>query len=243
MISVALPTYNNANIIWLALEGLCRQKTSVDWELVVAEEMSYNYFGNEPLQAYRSRLKEAGCVAVRFLSLDRHIPLSLKWLLIYDHLHQDSIGMLLHASDNFAFPERVQRSFDTLSEGADWTHWSNGYFYNVLDGTAALFTAPTDTGLFMAASRKAMDRVRRNVSFRNLPKRGVDSWLRKLIGECPHVIHDDLTTGIHTDGYNTISLGRRELYGRPPFEATNAQAVFNLFPKDVQKKIITLKTK
>ena len=41
-VTVALPTWENKDIIWLQLESLCKQETQYKWELVVCEEQTEN---------------------------------------------------------------------------------------------------------------------------------------------------------------------------------------------------------
>lgn len=114
MISIALPTFNNSDIIWIQLESLCRQKVSVDWELIVCEEPSEKN-SKEVVKKYASKLIKNKCVSIKYLTLDKWIPLARKWNLIDSFRDKNSVGMLLCASDNFSFETRVQDSFEAIS--------------------------------------------------------------------------------------------------------------------------------
>jgi hypothetical protein len=60
-----------------------------------------------------------------------------------------------------------------------------------------------------------------------------------------NVKYNDYSNGIHTDGFNTISLKRRFLYTEETntglFEKVDANEVFSLFPKAVQTKLTKLR--
>jgi len=68
-ISVMLPLYNAGAVAWLALESLCRQAGEYPgFEVVVCEEQAgHDVVGYETVQAYRGRLRRAGCERVRYI--------------------------------------------------------------------------------------------------------------------------------------------------------------------------------
>lgn len=237
MITAALPTYNNADIIWLQLESFCRQ-TPTDFELIVIEEKSEKYFGKDELLKYKSRLKKAGCKRLVYLSLSKWVPLARKWIIAAENIHPDSLGMMLCASDNYSHKDRFMQTKEALINGADWIQWDSGVFYNILNNTAGQYTArPHLTGLFMAISKRTLNHFK-PVEY---PKKGVDSWLFKHSNprkQCRY----EFTKGLHTDGFNTISHGRRLIYEASPlFNRFNPDEAFGFLPKDIQSKIITLK--
>ena len=65
-VTVALPTWENKNIIWLQLESLCRQETKYNWELVVCEEQSKNMAGEGMILSFTDR-------ALKFLMFNKNI--------------------------------------------------------------------------------------------------------------------------------------------------------------------------
>lgn len=233
--TVALPTYNNSNAIWLQLESLCRQEEAPAWELIVCEEASDKYFGAEGLKEYVDRLKKGGCVRVVFLDLKQWIPLSKKWLVIAEHMADSSYAFVLAASDNYSENCRLEQTYDTIFKGAEWVHWGRGAFYNVLTGKAAMYDHDGKTGLFMAMSKRAIEKVARKVS--DYPAKGVDTWLRKALGNV-NAVNLGETAGVHTDGVNTISINRRHLYQNSSlFTPIDGSSVFRNFPAEIQKRI------
>lgn len=239
MITAALPTFNNSAIIWLQLESLCAQENAPAWELIVCEEPSDNMLGVEGLKAYAEKLKAANCKSVKYLELSAWVPLGQKWVIIRDHMHKDSIGMMLCASDNYSAPDRVKTAFDAMESGAEWSQFNAGYFYNIVDHKAGLFGAgASDPALFMTVSRRKLDAI--NPS--RFPKKGVDSWLLKSTGA--KITNLGTAKGIHTDGYNTISHRRRTMYSSEAsglFQNADADEVFKLFPEETQKKLLKLR--
>lgn len=239
VISFALPTYNNSDIIWLQLESLCAQIDAPKWELIISEEESDKYFGVDGIEKFKERLSMANCVSIKYISVTKKIPLSKKWIAIGERMDENSIGMIICASDNYSFPDRIKLTYEKMMEGFDWIHWKCGYFYNILNHSTSLFTSPTDTGLFMAYNREMIERVSKNA--KTFPLKGVDGWLKKNMGVCKSFVFDEITDGIHTDGYNTISHGRRLLYGGNIFKGDDADKVFNLFPNEIKERLKSMR--
>lgn len=239
MITAALPTFNNSKIIWIQLTALCNQVNAPEWELIVCEEPSENMLGIEGLNEWKERLEKANCKRIVYLALDKWIPLGQKWIEIRDVMHPDSIGMMLCASDNYSPSNRIFNSYNAMLNGVDWFQTNSGYFYNILDHKAGKFKANNGApALFMCASKSSLN----NVNERVFPRRGVDSWLMRLTR--PEVTQfDEWTDGIHTDGFNTISFHRKMLYaddGHGQFLIADPEAVFKMFPEDVQNKLTNL---
>lgn len=237
MITAALPTYRNADIIWLQLESLCRQVDAPEWELIVCEEPSEKRFGADALAEYGERLKAVNCMRVRYIELDAWMPLGQKWVTIRDHMHIDSIGMMLCASDNWSPPRRIRDAYAAMRQGHDWHDTQGGMFYDIVNHRAAMYDLkayPDKSGLFMCVSRAAMQKVKRT----DYPKRGIDGWIKKQTGSNnPHRL-SPTPSGIHTDGLNTISLHRTELYTTSDlYTPTNADEVFAMFPADIRERL------
>jgi hypothetical protein len=240
MITAALPTYNNAQIIWLQLESLCAQVDAPEWELIVCEEKSDNTLGADGLRAYLEKLKAANCVKVTYLKLSNWVPLGQKWAIIRDHMHADSVGFMLCASDNHSAPDRVRTAFEAMQNGAEWCQYNKGEFYNIVDHKAGTFKAgPGDPALFMTIARNRIQALNET----RYPKKGVDSWLLR----CTRAKITNLGTakGIHTDGFNTISHRRRTLYANVDsfgmFTQADENKVFKRFPAAIQEKLLTLR--
>lgn len=236
MITAALPTFNNSKIIWIQLSALCDQVGAGDWELIVCEEPSDNTLGVEGLREWVDKLKKAGCKRIVYLSLDKWIPLGQKWIEIRERMHPDSIGMMLCASDNYSPNDRIANSRLAMESGADWYQCQSGYFYNIVAHQAGKFQAVDDQpALFMCASKTSLGRVIENT----FPTRGVDTWL-KTVTKPEQFQLDDWTDGIHTDGFNTISLNRRLLYAEADsghFKQADAAEVLGQFPTHIREKL------
>lgn len=238
MITVAIPTYNNAKIIWLQLSSLCAQIDAPEWELIMCEEESENTFGSKQLADWKAKLTAANCVKITYLELDQWVALGQKWITIREYMHPESVGMLLCASDDYSSLTRIKDSYTAMIESYDWTQWKSGYFYNIKEDKAALFTTGENrSALEQCISKACLD----NMNVTMYPRKGVDTWL--FTGtKLKNIKHNGMTDGIHTDGYNTISLNRRKLYNNTGlFTKEDENKVFGLFPKHIQKRLKTMR--
>lgn len=240
MITVALPTYNNADIIWLQLESLCRQENAPEWELIVCEEESEKYLGVHGLAEYTERLKAANCTRIVYLSLSEWIPLGQKWIEVGYKMNPSSIGMMLCASDNYSAPDRIAKTYEAMVNGAEWSQWNVGNFYNIINHEAGQFNArENDPALFMCISKWRLDLINAN----SFPRKGVDTWMLRTSGA--KITDLGTTTGVHTDGFNTISHKRRSQYvnseGLGLFKSASPDQVFSTFPKEIQERLIQMR--
>ena len=241
MITAALPTYNNANAISIQLEALCNQQDAPEWELIVCEEPSEKYFGKKKLSAYVSRLKAANCKRIVYVGLNKWCPLGEKWVIIRDKMASDSVGMMLCASDNYSPATRVKDSYEAMTAGHDWYQCNSGHFFDVHTHKAGLFkVSRRSPALFMCIAPSALKGIKQT----KYPKRGVDTWLYTT-AKIVNPKYDEYTKGVHTDGVNTISLGRKRQYigetAKGFFTEADSAEVFALFSKEVQDYINTLK--
>jgi len=234
VITAGLPIYNNNDIAFLQIESLCAQKDAPAWELIICEEKSDKYFGIEGLEKYKARLKKAGCVRITFLDVSAWVPLGQKWIAIRDHMSPTSLGMMLCACDNYSAKDRINKTHEAFAAGYDWRQNNEGDFYLIKGHKAGTMTVHKGApGLFMAVSKAALDRVVTKV----FPKSGVDTWLMQNSNP-DKIKFDKRTTGIHTDGYNTISHHRKFLYcrdkGHHMFDLADADKVILRIPKNVR---------
>lgn len=241
MITAALPTYNNATALPIQLEALCEQKDAPEWELIVCEEQSADYFGRDNLRQYVQRLKAANCVRISYIELSEWAPLGEKWLMIRDRMHPDSVGMMLCASDNHSPQDRVRVSYDAMTAGHDWAQFNSGHFYDVRKHKAGLFSVnERNPGLFMCIAAEPL----KAFSAELYPKRGVDTWLFKGIAP-KNPLFMEYTDGVHTDGVNTISLRRHTQYTGANasgfFKKADADEIFNKFGPKAAEYIKTLR--
>ena len=208
-ITVALPTWESKNIVWLQLESLCRQQTQYTWELIVCEEQTPNMMGEEMLFSYKERLTQAGCSKVIYLSLEEWVPLSQKWVTIAHNANGNSF--ILAASDNYSSPDRLEISHKKILEGYNWFDVKEGLFYNVKSGDNATYKLPTNyaskTGLFMCTKTEYIKNLRGP-----WPKSGIDNWIRNQVTIEPRFQLQTNLKGLHTDGVNKISHSRKDMY-------------------------------
>ncbi len=232
LITVGLPTYQS-KIIWLALEGLCNQKTNIKWEFIICEdEVGAN--GIDFFYNYYERLEHAGCVCIKYISVPREceerdrMALSLKWRMIALASHKDSLGMLLQASDCYSEPQRIQTAYEQFNNGFDWINSRFGIFYHLKYSKTILFdmnTLDTKVGLNMGIKLDIARQLPDEIYYSS-----VDNWLyNSMLKIKPNAkIYTDLSDnwkqGIDTDGENIISKKRYENYfiARPPFVDTTS---------------------
>ena len=225
-LTVALPMYKAGMIANVTLEGLCRQ-VDVDfkWELIVAEETKKSgnplVFGKKKLMAYKERLKAVGCERIVYIPVEKWIPLSHKWIDIYNRRAEGSRGFVLQAADCFPHSKRLFASHKAIAlEDYDWYQQEAGYFYDVASDTVAMYSL-ADTiqyhpcALNMTISTGIMGGLEKEGV-----AKGIDSWLFNRTK--PKSVYLDKTfykDGLDINGHNIISLSRKRLImeGTKPF--------------------------
>src|SRR3989304_10600877 len=117
MISVCLPVYAQP-IAWLAIEGLCAQKTKGEWELIIFEDEQYPN-GMDSYKQYEYRIRAGGCIRIVYKYSSERTPLSRKWKSMARMNDNKSIGILMQGGDNYPQPHRIQTAADKLMT-YDW---------------------------------------------------------------------------------------------------------------------------
>ena len=219
-VTVALPTWENKDIIWLQLESLCRQETQYIWELVVCEDVTPNMAGKEMILSYSDRLKEAGCARISYIPIpikkeicsetekviEFRTPLSKKWWIIA-HASLGS-SFLLTASDDYSPPNRIEITHTILESGYNWFEIGEALFFNLNTFVTASYTNEIPkTGVLIATKTNLV----KNMSS-PWPKKFVDNWLFTKIGKIKRYRFNGLLKCLFTDGANKISKTRRNLY-------------------------------
>jgi glycosyltransferase involved in cell wall biosynthesis len=222
IITVGLPVYAS-EIVWLAMESLCRQSTSYKWELIVYED-EFSPNGEAFYNQYFERLKSAGCIRLIYKYSKKRIALSVKWKAIAGWADNDCIGIILQAGDCYSEPQRIQTAFDKMLQGYDWIHSKRGIFYNVDVKKTALFDiGACRTGLNMCMSKSLATQLPDDERWS-----GVDNWILSSFKKLKRGFKiyldesDNWRHGVDTDGYNRISLGRKSIIidPAPPFQKT-----------------------
>lgn len=230
MITVGLPNYCSP-IAWLAMESLCRQQTSYEWELIIYED-SDKPLGPLFYSGYSERLEAAGCKRLIYEYSKARVPLNQKWLWMGDKSDPESLGLILQASDCYSEPHRIETAHKAFEQGYDWVQTNQGFFYNLMTGQMMKYNDGVPTGLNMAVKMSQLKSMPRDQDRWS----GVDYWL--FMNLClPKVFIDKSTNwghGIDTDGYGRISLERKKQYDNPqhPFYNT-AVPLSIILPDDV----------
>jgi hypothetical protein len=218
MITVGLPTWGNKDNIWMPLEGLSRQDTSQDWELIVSECNSFDKPILDQIKEYWPKLQKAGCKRVLYKFNPVRLSLGQKWKEMAKRATGDIF--LLQASDDFPIRERISITARKI-DGAEWFDFGNFLIYDICSAKMIMFDK-TLVDKWKTGGSKAV----KTYILKNLPdneqRRGVD-----------HFIHDHVSgeikedwgihlTGINTNGVNVISKrGPHFKNPKPPYKSTN----------------------
>jgi len=128
-ITVALPLYRAKNIVFVALESLCRQIDAPEWELLVMEEKLPKAVKIDFINKYRKRLEKANCKKIKYIPLQKWIPLGDKWI----RMAKIASGKLfiLQSADCYSFPIRLKYIYEKYLENKfDWFQFNS---HRVLD--------------------------------------------------------------------------------------------------------------
>lgn len=239
IITVGLPVYASP-IAWLAMESLCRQKTTCDWELIIYEDEEQAN-GIDFYKQYSERLALVNCVSVHYKYEPERTSLSKKWCQISNIANEKSVGIILQASDCYSEPNRIQTSFNKMTEGYDWLHSARGIFFYIQKNKTIEFNiGDFQTGLNMCMNKSLVQKIQPEDKWSS-----VDHWLITNLLK----IKPDLKTylwegdaflhGLDTDGFNRISLKRRDNYlePKPPFVSTHITAD-RCVPEEIYKRLI-----
>lgn len=230
MITVGLPNFCSP-IAWLAMESLCRQITTHEWELIIYED-SDNPLGKDFFLNYLPRLSKVGCKKVTYkYSLER-VALNQKWIWMGENSHPDSVGLILQASDCYSEPHRIETAHSALMIGYDWIQTNIGYFYNIHTRQMMLYHDDQFTSLNMAISMAQLKSLPKN----ELKWSGVDYWLYTNLTN-PKIFWDESDNwkkGVDTDGYSRLSVNRKNQYKNPksPFFRTDVK-IQDILPGEV----------
>ena len=244
VMTVALPALHSKKIIWLALESL-RLQENIDfgWELIVWEEWAES---KAIVESFVNRLPN--CLRVRYRSLKTQIPLIRKWMGIRDEASKTSEVYVLQAADCFSPTRRlwIHRQHFLRHPDCILSTQYKGLFYNIITGQKILYKLNERRfNLNMAYRMSYMSRV-----VATSAKRGIDGHIWKCVRGQPHNIQmsnsvdsENWMTGMDTDGYNNISLGRKKFYDEisPPFYPYNKEKCWKHVPEHVKKYLKSLR--
>jgi hypothetical protein len=210
-LTVALPIFRGKDSVWLAFEGLIRQKNvTFPWELVIAEEdptINSGCFGIDNIIPYFKRLRDTGCVSIKYIPLDCWIPLSKKWCLL-GKMAEDTICFVIHDDHSYSGDTRLYETYNEYKKSdCLGTVHTQGLFLSITDGYIGEYQKITVHGLF--ASYKTDSIKYGKISTPHYP-RLVDGWLNGFthIRNRHHLLSSNTSIGLIVDGWNTLSRGR-----------------------------------
>ena len=250
MITVALPLLKAANIGWVALESLCRQKdATMPWELIIAEEQDAALapIGEKGILAFKPRLVAAGCKRIMYIPItDAPIPLGMKWRVLAQNADPKSTFFLLQAADCYSQPWRIADTHNIGKDASiDWIESLQGTFYDIKTETSVLYKGvPAHTNLNMALKTKYVRLLPKN-DRRRIVDGFLFSELAKIKGATlkkGYNTTDHWKWGMDTHGCNTISMTRHTLmYGLTRCFVKNPIDVKDYIPQEILEKLKTLK--
>jgi len=226
IISVALPVYNQNEILPVALESLCRQKNPGKWELIICSEDDVT----SVIDSYAYRLHENGCVRIKMDHLEEWIPLPKKWKRIGAQMLPESIGMMLQSGDCFGHERRIELARAAMTLGFDWYHERYGYFFDIASFTLAEYCKKenhTHLNMCMAAKHA------RNIPESDLRK-NIDYFLLNSIPHPKIYTHEVNMGGVDFNGSQNISNSRGAMIAeyRYPFRKV-AKKVTEILPHEI----------
>lgn len=243
-LTVALPMYRAKHIGWLAMESLCNQITKdFKWELVIAEEQGENnlYYGYNNIIAYEERLREVGCIDIKYIKLDEWMPLSKKWMLIKDNSSSDSNVFVLQAADCYSGPSRLQNTYNIFSQNnINWLQYTKHLIYDLascnfymldIEGIGAPIGADMAIDIDILKKIKSINKKRR-----------IDRWLYescKKIKKNEFIVFNDRSSkwkdSLNVHGLNNISNRKNKIEKNIYTKVNNK--IKNRFPNYVIKKL------
>lgn len=227
--SVGVPMFRAKYCAWIALEGLARQEgIDFQWELIVAEEINDEPFTKQRiLQEYSKRLKDVGCVRIKYIPLKQWMLLSNKMALLGRSCHKKSKIYASNSADLYSPPKRLKTQYDLMTKRKRIDFTSSGrtivydikterYYLNnsimvvekggrITDGTCRTVRMP----LMKALPRLANKR------------KSIDGWIwnfcksyMKAQGK-KFEVHVDISTdnwkyGLNVHGLNNLTMNVRE---------------------------------
>ena len=257
--TVGLPMYRSEEIAEISLESLCRQENiDFEWELLIIEEKEKS-FGSKKINKFLPKLKDVGCTRLEYYSIEKWIPLSMKWYHLAKSASSTSECFLLKAADCFSQPDRLRETVSIFlnNEEVDWVQSKRGYFYDIGSESITLFNhdlcfiqsqngkIPHPCALNMAARTNLLNKIKPSSV-----RKSVDSHIfRELtsIKQSPLNVgwleSSKWKKGLDTHGLNNISRKRGTMIKRniPPFEESSIN-LSDIVPEDIENFLKSLRS-
>jgi glycosyltransferase involved in cell wall biosynthesis len=233
-ISIAVPTYNNHTILWLALEGLLRQKTKHKFEVILSEcPKDKEYVAEAIIEEYSEKFADRGCEVV-YLKNAKKMSLPNKWIQLAKAARSPYLIML--GSDDYAPSEMVETYVACFQNGVEWVDNREQAFFDFRTKKMGWFRAPE--GKTSCEFATLTERVAA-MPESDLPK-NVDGYIFENVK--PKAIHAVIfKDGLHTDGANSISHHRAAKYNglhpQRPFISTVVKLTDRV-PGDIADRLL-----
>lgn len=234
MITVGLPTWGNKDNIWMPLEGLIRQETSQDWELIVSECNSFEKPVWEQVKSYWPALYRAGCRRLLYQFNPVRKALGQKW----KDMAIRSTGdvFLLQASDDYPYPSRIEGTAIKI-DGAEWYDHTYDHFYDIRQKKMILFDKTLIDEWRTGGSKAVKTDILRNLPD-NDKRKGVDHFIRYHVTGKTIADEKLYLDGITTNGVNTISSRSHQFRNpKPPWRHTRYTLDDLYIPDDIKERL------
>lgn len=245
-LSVGLPLFKSKKIVWLALESLKNQiSVNFQWELLIIEEDGYSL---DIIKKFVNKLPNCKRIYYeKYKKSNNNIPITNKWINIAKKCSKTSKIIVLQDSDDYSPTERLHNHYEHFkNNNCLISSQLKGIFYNLKS---------KKTILYDGSSRKTFTNLNHAILIKDLLKmeknkyNGVHQYLHKSVKNNNKIKDkyifftedDNFLTGFFTDGYNSISLTRKNYYDNPSGLFFNNNYKLNI-PSNVSNFISRIKT-
>jgi hypothetical protein len=231
-LSVIMPVFRGKYIAWLPLEGLCRQTCiSFDWELIIAEEQhNGEVFGEAAVMAYEAKLRKVGCKRIKYMPLDKWVPLSYKYYLMAQEVSPTSRVWVQQSADYYPEHQHLARHHKVFTDIPDVVihRPTKAVHYDIKTNKSVLQDIAKDRRKDHCIGRAVAMDVMRQIN-PDRKRSGVDGWewgeiqrICKATGRAVKVVTDESTNwqrAVSTFGYNNLTPSAK-LFAKYPSYST-----------------------
>lgn len=242
-ISVTVPMLQAKYIGWLVLESLARQQeVNFGWELIIAEEIEHDPMGWDEISTYTSRLKQAGCVDIRYIALDEWIPLGTKVTNLIRSMHPEASIWMNVDADQYLPPLYLKRAWSAiLQDGTDCYITPKWILYEIVTERSHLYDV-TDMPMrydqpVVTIRREFAEQIDLTDSLNCGPRileRGKQYQGRNRIVRFD--TSDNWKYGLNTTGFNTCTTARPFSGTDPPYYPCNVD-ITETIPAEVLQQL------
>jgi hypothetical protein len=216
-LSLGIPFFRSKYIGWLALESLCRQEDiDFSWELIVFEDNTEEYMGEDAVRSYLPRLEKVGCKRFLYKALPKWQPLSVKLKQLINEFSDSEIS-IWNPDDYYAPSNLLFNAYTSLTSNDFFDRYiiPKTIFYNIKDGKTILYD------VLHKSSRRVDDStgrafkteiLKKSISYYDNRRSGCDGMTsvayEKVLKRKPNYFFDETDIwkgGLNTKGLNNIS--------------------------------------